>query len=356
MEEHQLNVCNNCEANISETDKFCASCGQKNTTGKVSVKLLLQEFFANHLHLDAKLPRTLFVLFFKPGRLTTNYFKGKHIHFIRPLRLFAVSAIIFFTLIALDITKQLEHFNLYQQKHDEILELEMTDSLYQQVLDSVASVKTQTNKRIYPILDSAFAPMVINIDSLLNDTINYVYLDIGPMKSEQIPITREDFFTLSEDQIIEKYKPKNFWSTFVLKQNLRIIKNTKGFTRQAIGNISWMIFLMIPTFALLLKLFYIRRKIYYVEHLIFAFHTHAFLFLLFGINAFSDYFLSKEVDDIINLISVIASWIYLFIAMKHVYGQRSLKTFIKMFLLFIGYLFLFMGFLTLTLLVSLALF
>lgn len=356
MEEHQSNICNNCNTDLKETDQFCSSCGQKNTTGKISVKLLIYEFFANHLHLDSKLPKTLFVLFFKPGKLTTSYFKGKHITFIRPLRLFAVSAIIFFTLVAFSINKQLEHFRLYEQKHDEILALEMTDSLYQQVLDSVSSVKKQTNKAIYPILDSAFAPMIIDIDSLLNDTINYVYLNIGPLKSEQVPITREDFFTLTEDEIVQKYQPKGFWNTFVLKQNLRIIRNTKGFSRQAMGNISWMLFLMVPVFALLLKLFYIRRKIYYVEHLIFTFHTHSFIFLLFALNAFLNNFMLENTQNIFNLISIILAWVYLFIAMKHVYKQGFIKTFFKMLLLFFGYFFIVISFLALTLLVSLFLF
>ena len=38
-------------------------------------------------------------------------------------------------------------------------------------------------------------------------------------------------------------------------------------------------FVLIPLFALLLKLFYVFRRRLYMEHLIVALHSHAFLFL-----------------------------------------------------------------------------
>ena len=38
-------------------------------------------------------------------------------------------------------------------------------------------------------------------------------------------------------------------------------------------------FVLIPVFAILLKLFYVFRRRLYVEHLIVALHSHAFMFL-----------------------------------------------------------------------------
>ncbi len=40
-----------------------------------------------------------------------------------------------------------------------------------------------------------------------------------------------------------------------------------------------MVLCCIPLFALVLKILYIFKRRYYIEHLIFALHTHAFVFL-----------------------------------------------------------------------------
>jgi hypothetical protein len=37
--------------------------------------------------------------------------------------------------------------------------------------------------------------------------------------------------------------------------------------------------LRIPLFALVLKLLYLRRKIFYIDHLIYALHIHSFVYL-----------------------------------------------------------------------------
>jgi hypothetical protein len=51
------------------------------------------------------------------------------------------------------------------------------------------------------------------------------------------------------------------------------------FLKTLIQNLAPMVLCCIPLFAFVLKILYIFKRRYYVEHLIFALHTHAFVFL-----------------------------------------------------------------------------
>jgi len=88
---------------------------------------------------------------------------------------------------------------------------------------------------------------------------------------------------------------------------------------------------MVPFFALILKLLYMRCNRYYVEHLVFSFHVHTFIFLFLLVPVFiSRWF--------IVLLIIFAILLYLFTAMKRVYNQSFLKTLLKMCILLFIYL------------------
>jgi hypothetical protein len=81
-------------------------------------------------------------------------------------------------------------------------------------------------------------------------------------------------------------------------------------------------FLLLPVFALLLKLLYIRSNRFYVEHFVFALHYHALAFVLYTVVV--------VVPDVLRP-GLLVIWLYLYlpIAMKRVYGQGWFKTSVK---------------------------
>ncbi len=349
--------CRNCDHQMAEDDKYCGSCGQKNTTGKISVRHLIGDFLEDNFHLNAQLPRTLFVLFFKPGRLTLDYFQGKHKTYFKPIRIFAVTAIIFFAAIAFNISKQMGDFSLYNKGHDKIMQLEMADSIHEVILDSLESVKLQTNsQRINTLLDSAFAPFTTDLDSLLNDTSEFSVINLNGAANTKIRVSKRDLYTLTDKEIVEKYHPGNFWDRLLMRQSLRIFRDSKAFGMYSIKYVSWMFFLMIPFFALFLKLIYIRRKIYYVEHLVFTFHIHAFFFLIMTMIIIIDEYLDEPLETYIDLAWILGLFIYIFVALKRVYQQGFWKTLIKFFLLLGSYFVIFLAFLIGAVLISAAFF
>ena len=83
-----------------------------------------------------------------------------------------------------------------------------------------------------------------------------------------------------------------------------------------------------------MKLIYWRRDKYYVEHLIFSFHCHAFLFMILMVislinpSDLGNYFLG----------AIGLGAIYLFVAMYRVYNQSIGKTLLKFILLTFTYM------------------
>ena len=112
------------------------------------------------------------------------------------------------------------------------------------------------------------------------------------------------------------------------------------------------LFIFLPLFTLFLKLFYIRRKYLYVDHLIFVFHIQTVFFMLFSI-----YFLLEIFGANPELwIFTILFLLYLIIAMKKFYQQGYFKTFIKFLLLNFSYSIIAIIGITFVFLISFALF
>ena len=106
------------------------------------------------------------------------------------------------------------------------------------------------------------------------------------------------------------------------------------FVEKLIHKASKVIFILIPLFALMLKLFYLRRKQLFYNHLIFSIHLHAFLFLILLLYALIGFLpIDIPVYAITSLILL-----YLYLALKKVYRQSYLKTAVKFFLITCMYL------------------
>ena len=96
------------------------------------------------------------------------------------------------------------------------------------------------------------------------------------------------------------------------------------------------VFVLLPIFALLLKLVYLRSKNYYIEHIVFSFyfHSYVYLILLFIVllNSTGWPFVSDYAD-----VLFLAIPLNLYQGMKRVYRQSGGRTLIKFSLLTSAY-------------------
>ena len=86
--------CLNCGAVL--TGRYCANCGQAADVHVPSTAELVHEALEGITHSDSRLWRTLYLLWFKPGKLTQEFVAGRRAAYLPPFRLYLVLSILFF--------------------------------------------------------------------------------------------------------------------------------------------------------------------------------------------------------------------------------------------------------------------
>ncbi len=324
-------TCRNCKSSMPLHAKYCPSCSQKYTTGHISFKELCVEFFSEHLNIDSKLFRTAFALLI-PGRLTNEYFKGRHKSFASPLRLFIVTGVLLFAFVSYQMnTEDLDDSDMLGIQEDVSwldfkLQLDSaklkTDSIFTQ------SIAREATDSLIQFFDEDKEAVSDSVD------IN------GVVSGVEFPkFAKRDLLNYKPDELVEKYAADwDFARTLALRQALKV-QNTglQGVVSYFIGKSSITLLFMMPFLALGLKLLYFRRKYYYVEHLIFAFHFHAFMFLAILILSLVTSYLNDDSIGAIIGFTILGIYVYLYIAMLRVYKQGWFKTLIKYIILLLAY-------------------
>ena len=89
-----VRCCLNCGAVL--TGRYCANCSQAADVHVPSTRELIHEALEGVTHSDSRLWRTLYLLWFKPGRLTQEFVAGRRAAYLPPFRLYLVVSVIFF--------------------------------------------------------------------------------------------------------------------------------------------------------------------------------------------------------------------------------------------------------------------
>jgi hypothetical protein len=107
--------------------------------------------------------------------------------------------------------------------------------------------------------------------------------------------------------------------------------NPQAYTDAVIANAPRVFFLLLPAFALFLALFY-RGEWHYLDHLVFALHYHAFVFLnLTTLTVLGRPWVPSMVAWVLFPLLVISLFAYLPVALRRVYGGSRTMTFFKLF-------------------------
>jgi hypothetical protein len=318
--------CLNCGKVLEPADNYCPNCGQENDNKRQKIGKILAELVQKFLHIDSKIAHSLPALLFKPGYLSTEYLKGKRQKHLDPVKMFITIIILFFLLSHLDksVTHSYPGGLRYTAKFSE-------------VEDSILKQKPVTFK-------VGNTGEMHNIGDTLRKTNETVILDIGNYEKvrQQVKAGRKE--TLSV--IDSLHVPNTFWNRMYYSQLIKFAEmDYDDFTEFLSSKYPWIIFSLIPVFALILKLLYFRRKLYYVDHLIFAFHLHSFLFLAGCIHLLVNFFTNYDLDTWFLLLYAL----YAFLAIKNFYRQSWGKTILKSIMLtfiyafasLLGYLFMY---------------
>jgi hypothetical protein len=288
--------CLNCDEKIA--GNFCANCGQKNEDQTVALRLLVSELVTELVSWDSKLVLTLLPLLIRPGFLTNEYNVGRRVRYLSPLKLYLVLSVVFFLIFA-------------WQKLPDGQRPPMPKKEIQQTQTGAKS-SSQPNPDGKKVATSA------------------PDIPIGSVYGEKMPDTVEEFDARMRDPKL-KEKPPWFAQAFI-RSAIKVKNNPQSFAQKLLDNIPRLMFLLLPIFALLLKLIYIRSHRLYIEHLVFSLHWHAFVFLMLTLLMLSPW-------APLSIAALLAIPISLFAAMRTVYKQSRLKTLVKFVLLGVAYCF-----------------
>ncbi len=346
MDTGSSNICLNCEAKNEVAFKYCSTCGQKNTDGKITFSQLWSEFQDSMLNIDSRTWRTLKDLFV-PGRLTLEYFSGKHGRYVHPLRLLLATSLLF--ILAMSFQGFRSATNHGYDYNERILKNYERQRLYG-ILDKI----TDNTNTLFPdqlteaITDTIMTSFYDSLMVLLDDSENMYasihgdrygsnidlnrYASLGSEKAEVV--SKYDFLNKSEDELVEIYKKDaGRIEQLIFKQKVKHVKDESQIMGALISHTTWAALLLMPCLALVLFFLNFRHQYYYIEHLIFTFHLHACIFLVSavlvaGLNVFPVWMFPLFMSMV---------GIYVFISMLKVYKQHFVKTLIKFLILSISY-------------------
>src|SRR5436189_6359245 len=103
------------------------------------------------------------------------------------------------------------------------------------------------------------------------------------------------------------------------------------------SNLPYMMLCCIPLFAVVLKVLYVRRRIFYIDHLIYALHIHTFFYTAIMLIVLATMGLNRTIPGTFAGWLIAALWIafviQIFLSIRYVYRQGW---FISTFKFFVG--------------------
>jgi len=284
--------CPNCDELL--WGQYCANCGQRARARMITFWELLKDAGELVASLDSRMWRTLGRLMFRPGRLTLDYLQGRRARYIPPMRLFIASSIVFFFIANLNAR--------LGPDDDVVIAPEIADGR-----DDAAEETQPTPSVSGDISGIHFEP---------GCQVNYT--DVPAWFARLVPAQRAE-------EICQRIT----------------VDRGRSFLHAVLSNIPAMMFLFLPVMALAMKLAYPLAGRYYAEHLLFLVHYHSFFFLLnIAVTVLAQAAKLVALDwpqPLLTTVAFIYLPIYLFRAMRVVYGQGFLLTAFKYVLLGLAY-------------------
>lgn len=334
--------CLNCETVL--TGQYCGTCGQRARSRLISLWELIQDAFGDLFELDSRIWRTLLPLLCRPGILTWDYLQGRRARFMPPFRTYLVLSILFFVVLLFD--PKSEFGILFEpQPAEELTSGDETESNAQRAEDILKELADEGVITLPPKSDPTVDDESEKIDSGSSGDAKKV----KSPKSSGVTISTnggEGNCSVDDEDLLEipAWIAKRVTRERLLAVCQKIAADSgKTLLQKLKDNIAAALFFLLPLMAFVLKLAYPLSKRYYVEHLLFVVHFHAFLFLILSLMILSTRAASwlKMPEAIIQVsITAVSLYIpiYLYKAMRRVYMQGHLATAPKYLFLIVAYI------------------
>jgi hypothetical protein len=269
--------CENCGAELA--GPHCAQCGQAAIDYRRSFRHVIVDVLDSFLNWDSKFFATIGLLIVKPWRLTNEFLAGRRVRYLHPARLYLLASIIFF--FAVNYWTKGIHMDpskLGPKDRAEIqADLEKED-LPTDVRAKLQKVLEENSPTPAPPVQPSTpaAPLASGAPSLSSPSSPSPAPSSGSAKTFG-PVTERPFVVF--DPETKSLTPFERWLEARAKDKMGEHGTKMGlFISTLFNNLPYMMLCCIPLFAFVLKVLYIRRHVFYIDHLIYALHIHTFFY------------------------------------------------------------------------------
>lgn len=350
-------ACENCGAPMY--GPFCYACGQPEKGMIRHLANVMADVADTIFNVDSRIFRSIPALYFRPGFLTNEYFAGRRTRYVTPFRLFFFFCVIAFFAIQFSIdTTSIDELGL--DKLSDAVTLgsiesaqtpEELDARTKAFIGAIETAKAATHSpKALAKLDKSIASaneksaerrdyLVARAKAIASDQptppdpSSHINIELGGVPWE--PTRESTRVSWLPDFLNEKL--------FAMAQHAKdnIAAAQRSPSRAIAGIFSVLpqtLFVLMPLFALLLKIAYLFKRRLYMEHLMVALHSHAFicmsLLLLVIVHLLDTWAQSHAagLQPVLGLLNAaIWTWlfVYLFLMAKNVYRQGWFMTTVK---------------------------
>ncbi len=348
-------LCANCGAELH--GKHCYSCGQPVKGMIRPLSSMLHDVADTIFNIDSRIFRTLFPLYFRPGYLSNEYFAGRRVRYVTPFRLYFFLSIAAFLLIQWSLDSLDMANAIHSDAGDKIVVAQTPQEVIAardlglaeiekakatpgfpaaaaKGMDKAADViRSRADKRIAYLQRSADAKAKGEAAPQVAEADDEKGISLGVSKWD--PVADPVHIAWLPDAANAKLTKLGVRARDNLK---RITQDPKPFVVGIFSVLPQVLFVLMPLFALLLKIFYIFKRRLYMEHLIIALHSHSFIFislLLITLVVLAHGAVQERAHWLyapLGLLIFVMCWwvpIYLFLMQKKVYKQGWFFTTLK---------------------------
>ncbi|HEX4157812.1 MAG TPA: DUF3667 domain-containing protein [Rhizomicrobium sp.] len=321
--------CRNCSTPMPGA--YCGTCGQERNTHRRSVWGLLHNLIEELASFDSRMLRTAWALMARPGELPLAFHEGRTRRYVPPVRLYLFVSLLFFltlsvTGIALVQIELKEVPNAYTVQAGSAGDIVITgrdgntktipaDKAKEAMKDGGPS--SYSARSLSPGVHSSVAPDI------------HFFKRVDPSQHYFSPAVWAQLESVKAQILKSVGNDEHGW---IVRNGIASVEKLARDPTALDGPLTTWIprvfFLLLPLYALLLALFYVRQRkqYFFVDHLVFSLVVHSFLFAILIVAVGAAQLLS---GGLVALLIFLAMSAYIFLALKRFYKQGWFITSVK---------------------------
>ena len=327
------NDCLNCGTILE--GHYCHNCGQENLQIRESFGHMMNHAISDYFHFDHQFFHTLKPLLFKPGYLTNEYMAGRRAQYLHPVKMYIFISVVYFLLLFQSSHETVTTTNANGKKPAETQKTTAAIDSASKAIDKNRNLSVQQKTALKKQLTKAQTVTDLGVVMITDDE------DYAKKPNSWFhPLTKDTSYAqylANQEKMPEKDRDgflSRIWNKKVYTYIKKYGSNARDvFMDELKHNTPKMMFLILPLLAVILRITFWNSKKYYVEHLIYAFHLHCFLFLFLGILMILQMAIPESGFIIIQWMNAIATFYilwYIYRSLRVVYHRSRFRTITKM--------------------------